>query len=151
MKQYRRLIFLLGVLLLAVLSVTAMEAGQGGRVDYWRSSAPEAQGIYSAKLAEMLLTMRQQHINIHSLLMIRNGEMVVDAYFYPYDGRTVHDIASVTKSLMTTLIGIAVDQGKLSLDDPVVSFFPDRTIANRDALKERITVEHLVSMSSGLE
>ena len=151
MKRYGGLIFLLGVLLLTVLSVPAIKAGQGGRVEYWRSTTPEAQGINSAKLAEMLLTMRQQHINIHSLLVIRNGEMVADAYFYPYDGQTVHDVASVTKSVMTTLVGIAADQGKLGLDDPVVSFFPDRTIANRDALKERITVRHLVSMSSGLD
>jgi CubicO group peptidase (beta-lactamase class C family) len=52
---------------------------------------------------------------------------------------------------MTTLIGIAIDQGKLSLDDTMLSFFPEYTIANRDALKERITVRHLASMSSGLE
>jgi len=52
---------------------------------------------------------------------------------------------------MTTLIGIAVDQGKLNLDDTVVSFFPDRTIANLDARKEAITVRHLLTMSSGLQ
>jgi len=77
--------------------------------------------------------------------------VVVDAYFYPYDGQTVHDVASVTKSVMTTLIGIAADQGKLELDQPLVSFFPGRTIANRDAGKEHITVRHLASMSSGLD
>ncbi|HEU4746461.1 MAG TPA: serine hydrolase, partial [Anaerolineales bacterium] len=59
--------------------------------------------------------------------------------------------ASVTKSVMTTLIAIAADQGKLDLDKPILSFFPDRTIANLDARKERITVRHLASMSSGLE
>jgi hypothetical protein len=52
---------------------------------------------------------------------------------------------------MTTLIGIAAEQGKLSLDAPMLSFFPDRQIANRDERKERITVAHLASMSSGLE
>jgi hypothetical protein len=49
------------------------------------------------------------------------------------------------------LIAIAADQGKLELDQPLVSFFPDRTIANRDARKEAITVRHLASMSSGLD
>jgi len=117
----------------------------------WRSSTPEEQGIDSAKLAEVLLTMREQKINIHSLLIVRNGAVVVDAYFYPYDGKTVHDQASVTKSVMTTLIAIAADQGKLQLDQPMVSYFPGRTIANRDAFKERITVRHLASMSSGLD
>ena len=117
----------------------------------WRTSAPEEQGIDSAKLAEGLLAIRQHGLNIHSLLIVRNGVMVLDAYFYPYDGKTVHEQASVTKSIMTTLIAIAADQGKLKLDDPLLSFFPDRNVANRDAAKERITVRHLASMSSGLD
>jgi CubicO group peptidase (beta-lactamase class C family) len=112
---------------------------------------PEEQGINSSKMAEALLTMREKNINIHSLMIIRNGAVVVDAYFYPYDGKTIHDQASVTKSVMTALIAIAADQGKLQLDQPMVSYFPGRTIANRDALKERITVRHLTSMSSGLD
>jgi CubicO group peptidase (beta-lactamase class C family) len=117
----------------------------------WRQTAPEEQGIDSARLADALLTMREQGVNIHSLLVIRHGSVLVDAYFYPYDGETVHDLASVSKSIMTTLIGIAAGQGKLSLDDPMLAFFPDRTVANRDAAKEAITVRHLVSMSSGLD
>jgi CubicO group peptidase (beta-lactamase class C family) len=117
----------------------------------WRTSTPEEQGIDSAKLADALLTIRGKNIQVHSLLLIRNGYAVVDAYFYPYDGVRVHDLASVTKSVTTTLIGIAADQGKLRLDKPMLSFFSDRPIANRDASKERITVRHLVSMTSGLE
>ena len=117
----------------------------------WRTSTPEEQGIDAAKLAAGLLAIRQQGMNLHSVLIVRNGVVVLDAAFYPYDGKAVHDVASVTKSIMTTLIGIAADQGKLTLDDPLLSFFPDRTIANRDARKERITVRHLASMTSGLD
>ncbi len=117
----------------------------------WQSVTPEEQGIDSGKLADALLTIREMNIRVHSLLLIRNGYAVVDAYFYPYDGAAVHDLASVTKSVTTTLVGIAADQGKLRLDLPMVSFFSDRPIANRDARKERITVAHLASMSSGLD
>jgi CubicO group peptidase (beta-lactamase class C family) len=117
----------------------------------WQSSTPEQQGFDSAKIAEGLRGIRENNIDIHSLLVIRNGLVVVDASFYPYDGGTVHEVASVTKSFMTTLIAIAADQGKLQLDQPMVSFFPDRTIANRDVRKERITVRHLAGMSSGLD
>ena len=95
--------------------------------------------------------MHERGIDVHSLLIIRNGQVLADATFYPYDGRTVHEVASVTKSMMTTLIGIAADQGELKLDDSMLSFFPDRTVANRDARKEKITVRHLASMSSGLD
>jgi CubicO group peptidase (beta-lactamase class C family) len=117
----------------------------------WRSSTPEEHGFDSAKMAEGLLAIRDNNINIHSLMIVRHGSVILDAYFYPYDGTICHDLASVTKSLMTTLIGIAADQGKLDLDQPVLSFFPDRAIANRDERKERITVRHLASMSSGLD
>ena len=117
----------------------------------WRSCPPEEEGIDSGKLAEGLLTISQKDIDIHSLLIIRDGWVLTDAAFYPYDGKTVHDLASVTKSLMTTLIGIAADQGKLQLDQPMVSFFPGRSIANRDARKDSITVRQLASMSSGLD
>lgn len=117
----------------------------------WRTSTPEAQGIDSDNLAELLLAIREESIPVHSLLVIRNGYIVADATFYPYDGQTVHNVASVTKSVMTTLIGIAADQGKLDLDDKMVSFFPVRSIANLDQLKEEINVRHLASMSSGLD
>jgi CubicO group peptidase (beta-lactamase class C family) len=117
----------------------------------WPTSPPEAQGLDSDKLAELVLAIRERNIAVHRLLIVRNGYLVADATFYPYDGQAPHNVASVTKSLMTTLIGIAVDQGKLDLDDTLLSFFPDRAIANRDARKETITVRHLVSMSSGLD
>jgi CubicO group peptidase (beta-lactamase class C family) len=160
MNTRKILIWLVPVVVLAVLAVVLIPRLRGPEqvstpaywpTQGWRSSTPEEQGIDSAKLAEALLTMREQNINIHSLLVIRNGAVLVDAYFYPYDGKTVHELASVTKSVMTTLIAIAADQGKLQLDQPMVSFFPGRTIANRDARKERITVRHLASMSSGLD
>ncbi len=111
----------------------------------------EAGGFHSDVMAEGLQAIRQEEIPIHSLMVIRRGYVLLDAYFYPYDGSTPHDLASVTKSVMTTLIGIAADQGKLNLDDPMLSFFPGRTIANLDERKQRITVAHLASMSSGLE
>jgi len=117
----------------------------------WHTSTPEEQGFDSVKLAEGLQAMRDNGINIHSLTIIRDDEMFLDAYFYPYDGESYHVVASVTKSVLTTLIGIAADQGKLRLDDKMVSFFPDRTIANGGFWKNRITVRQLAGMMSGLD
>ena len=115
----------------------------------WRTSTPEEQGFDSGKLAEGLQAMRGVHLD--SLLIIRNGYVVMDAYFYPYDNTIPHKLASVTKSVMTTLVGIAADQGQLQLDQAMVSFFPDRTIANLDSRKEQVTVRHLASMMNGFE
>lgn len=86
----------------------------------------------SNAVADILLDLQQEVPGLHSLLIIRGGEVIVDASFYPYDGSTPHEMASVTKSVMTTLIGIAADRGFLRLDQPMVSFFPDREIANLD-------------------
>jgi len=117
----------------------------------WRNAAPEEQGFDSAKMAAALQSIRDSDMDIHSLLVIRNGMVITDAYFYPYDGRSPHDMESVTKSMMTTLIAIAAEQGKLQLDQPMVSFFPDRTIANLNERKKRITVRHLAGMTSSLQ
>ncbi len=117
----------------------------------WQSVAPEAEGFASAKLAEGLLGMQADGTRVHSLMMIRDGYVLLDTTFYPYDGSTVHDLASVTKSFMTTLIGIAADQGLIDLDAPLVSYFPDRTIANLDERKQAVTIRDLVSLTSGLE
>lgn len=116
----------------------------------WQNSTPEEQGIDSSKLTELLLTLRNQNSGIHSILIIRNGKVVLDAYFYPYDGSIPHNLASVTKSFMTTLIGIAADQGKIELDSSMVSYFPTRSISNLDENKENITVKNLAGMVNGM-
>src|ERR1041384_3719246 len=74
----------------------------------WRSSTPEQQGIDSEKLADALDYIRAHDIKIHSLLIVRNGYIVLDAYFYPYDEQSAHDLASVTKSVTSTLVGVAI-------------------------------------------
>ena len=117
----------------------------------WQSSTPEEQGFDSTKFADGLAIIKENGTLIYSLMIVRRGSAIIDATFYPYDGSMYHDTASVTKSMMTTLIGIAGDQGKLDFDQPVVSFFPGLTIANLDSCKEHLTAQNLVSMSSGLD
>jgi len=119
----------------------------------WRTSTPEEQGMDSAKLAEMIDYLQgQTSFSIHSLLIIRNGYVVTDAYFYPFAQGSLHDIASDTKSIMSTLVGIAIDQGYIeSVRQPVLDFFPERTVANLDANKEAMTLEDLLTMRSGFE
>jgi CubicO group peptidase (beta-lactamase class C family) len=114
------------------------------------AALPETQGFDSAALAELVLAAKASGKPIHSLTLIRSGQVILDVAFYPYDGATLHDMASVTKSVTTSLIAIAAADGKLDLDAPMVSFFPGRQLANRDARKERITVRQLTQNVSGL-
>jgi CubicO group peptidase (beta-lactamase class C family) len=118
----------------------------------WRASTPEQQGIDSEKLNEAFDYIRQHDVNIHSLLMVRNGYIVLDSYFYPFARDELHDVASVTKSLTSTLVGIAVDEGKIkSLDQPVLFFFPEVSVAGNGDRKQSLKIENLLTMTSGLQ
>ncbi len=112
---------------------------------------PEQQGIDSAQLAKMFEEINRRNLNLHSLLIVRHGYLVTEAYFPPYQAGTKHDMYSITKAVMSALVGIALDQGSLhGLDQKAVDFFPDRTIAENDERKQAITLEHLLTMTSGL-
>jgi CubicO group peptidase (beta-lactamase class C family) len=106
----------------------------------------------SARLTTMLEFIQEQHIRMHSILVVRNGHLVLEAYFNPYQASDHHQIASITKSVIGALVGIAIQQGKIkSLQERVVDFFPDREIANLDARKKAMTLEHLLMLAPGLD
>lgn len=118
----------------------------------WQVSTPEEQGMDSAKLADMLAEIQAQNLNVHSLLIIRNGYIVAEAYYPPYHAGIRHTVQSITKSVLGALTGIAIDQGLLkSTDQKLVDFFPEMTIQERDAQKESITLHHLLTMTPGLD
>ena len=118
----------------------------------WPVSTPEAQGMQSRMLADMLEVIQNNRYNIDSVLIVRNGHIVLDAYFYPFAKGLRHPIHSCTKSIMSSLIGIAIDKGYIkSVDQPVADFFPGRSIAGMDDRKKSMTLEHLLMMASGLD
>jgi CubicO group peptidase (beta-lactamase class C family) len=117
----------------------------------WKSSTPEAQGMDSAQLADMLEDIASQETNIYSLLVIRNGYLVAEAYFPPYTRNTKMHIQSVTKSVISILVGKAISDGFIkSTDEKLVDFYPNRVFENKNEEKDAIQLEHLLSMSSGL-
>lgn len=157
MRKLPRILTVLGILFAVSGSVGESPVSTPKTPDYWptegwRTSTPEEQGMDSELLAQAISFVRERNLNIHSLLVIRNGYIVADAYFYPFARGSKHDIASVTKSFTSTLIGIAIDKGHIkSVKQPVLEFFPKRTVANVDANKRAMTLEDLLTMSSGLQ
>lgn len=119
----------------------------------WRTTIPEAQGMNSTMLNQMKEYIKEQNIAIDSIVVIRNGYIVLEEYPNPsYNQTTRHVCYSVTKSFTSALIGIAIQLGFInSVDQKVVDFFPKRVIANMDTRKQSMTLEHLLIMSSGLE
>lgn len=117
----------------------------------WLTSTPEAQGLDSNVLAAAMETIRVRHLPVHSLLIARHGRLVLDAYFAPFaDGQT-HEVYSVTKSVVSTLVGMAMRERRISdLRTPVLAMLPETEIAN-DPLKQRLTLAHMLTMTSGLD
>ena len=117
----------------------------------WPTAPPEEQGFNSDLLAQVIEQINQQELPVDSLQVARNGVLILDAYFYPYLGEQPHDVASVTKSVTSTLIGIAVDRGLLSLDQSMVASFPELVPVPPSDGKADIDVRHLLTMMSGLD
>ncbi|HEY1961564.1 MAG TPA: serine hydrolase [Rhizomicrobium sp.] len=119
----------------------------------WQTSTPEAQGIDSKWLAYAIQTIQWKHLPVHSLLIERHGSIVLDAYFYPFADNRLHDVASVTKSVVSTLVGIAqANQQIADLNSPVVPLLePSASASTKDARKAQLTLAHLLSMTSGLD
>ncbi|MFW9855019.1 MAG: serine hydrolase domain-containing protein [Candidatus Thorarchaeota archaeon] len=88
---------------------------------------------------------------IRSLLIVRNGYLIHEHYFSTLvNENTSRNIFSCTKSVISTLIGIAIEEGYIgSVNDPVLSYFPNHSIQYRDTWKESITIEDLLTMTSG--
>ena len=119
--------------------------------DSWRCSTPEAQGMESQKLIYMLEYVRGSEAAIDSITIVRNGYIVTDAYLYPFNKYIRHTIHSCTKSVTSMLVGIAIDKGYIkSVNQPVIGFFPEIKIDNLDDRKRSITLENILTMSSGL-
>jgi CubicO group peptidase (beta-lactamase class C family) len=130
--------------------IHAAESLRPSSFETWRTATPEEVGIDSVPLVEMFDFVRERQISVHSIQLVRRGRLVLDAYFYPYDGRTRHDVASVTKSVTSTLVGLAIERGHIrDVQQPVLGFFPERTTAELDARKRQQTLEHLLTMQSG--
>ncbi len=118
----------------------------------WRTSPPEEQGMDAQKLAQLLAAVEQQRLNLHSLLVIRNGYIVSETYFGSYKQDTRHESYSCTKSFVSTLVGIALDKAQIDrIDRRVVELFLKRTIANLDQRKRDMTLEDVLTMRSGLD
>jgi CubicO group peptidase (beta-lactamase class C family) len=118
----------------------------------WKSALPEQVGMDSTTLARGVDYLARQDMLLHRWLLIRQGYVVVDAAFTRDLPAEPFARASATTAFLSTLVGIAIDRGEIpGVDEPVLSFFPGRTIANRDARKEAMTLEDLLTMRSGLE
>ena len=124
---------------------------QGKEIPYWKIASPESQGMNSTQLTKMFDYIGSKTQKLDSIIIVRNGYIVLEAYFSPNNKTTKHWLQSCTKSFTSALIGIAIDKGYIkNVDDNVLTYFTDKTFANTDSLKKEITIKHLLTMNSGI-
>ena len=143
-----------GLAWLASLTATAAEMPALPADDWPRSSA-EAQDLDSEQLARLVHEIEddERFPDLHSLLIVRHGYLVLEEYFDGWSAGRLHTVQSVTKSLTSALVGIAIEQGVIrGVEEKVLDFFSDTDgIANLDDRKRRLTVEDLLTMRSGTD
>ena len=113
-------------------------------------SKPEDQGVKSDAIKSAISQIREANkLDLHSFLMLRNGSFIWEEYFRENEADRLHVLFSVTKSFMSTAIGMAQEQGLLSLDDTIMSFFPEYKDVINSANDKDVTLRHLLMMGSG--
>jgi CubicO group peptidase (beta-lactamase class C family) len=120
----------------------------------WRRATPEQVGLDAGRIAGLVGRIRGNQIpSIHSLLVVRQGYLAVEEYFNGSTAESVHTLQSVTKSVTSLLLGIAVDQGAVaSVDRPVIGFFPEYSdLRNLDERKRAMTLRDILTMRTGLD
>lgn len=114
-------------------------------------SSPEAQGIASTALLDFIEAADTQIDTFNSFMLVRHGHVVAEGWWSPYGPTEPHMLFSLSKSFTSTAVGLAVAEGRLSIDDTVVSFFPERLPEEPAPHLHEMRVRDLLIMSTGHE
>jgi CubicO group peptidase (beta-lactamase class C family) len=146
---------LVSVLFFVLCSSAAMHLTPQTTSWTWPTATADEQHLRQKPLDELVRLIRQgkRYPRLHSLLIVRNGHLVVEEYFAGYSRETLHTLQSVSKSFSSALIGIALSRGDIkSVEEKVLDFFPKEIkIDNLDERKAAITIEDLLTMRSGTD
>ncbi|MGH7488150.1 MAG: serine hydrolase domain-containing protein, partial [bacterium] len=132
--------------LLIVLAVTTRATHAAGPLP---RSAPESQGVPSAAMSDFVSALDRQIDGMHSVMVVRHGQVIAEGWWAPYDAEHNHVLYSLSKSFTSTAVGLAVAEGKLSIDDDVLKFFPDDAPADPSGNLKAMRVRDLLIMSTG--
>ena len=115
----------------------------------WQTAKPEAVGMRSEKLGELDTLLRSRHRNVRGLVIVRKGYIVFERYGPECGAEDTHSVASVTKSVISALVGIAIEAGFIrSVDQRVLEFFPEYVPGAGDLQKRTLTLRHLLTMTA---
>jgi CubicO group peptidase (beta-lactamase class C family) len=112
-------------------------------------SLPELQGVHSASIMAFLEDVGRAGLELHSFMLSRGGSVIAEGWWWPYEPQRIHMTHSLTKSVMVSGVGIALDESRFSLDDKVISFFPDHLPPDPSPNLKAMTVRDLLTMRTG--
>jgi CubicO group peptidase (beta-lactamase class C family) len=112
-------------------------------------ATPAASGISSRAIAALLDRLEARSVECHSIMVVRHGHVAAEGWWAPFSAGRPHLLYSLTKSFTSVAVGLAIADGLLSLDDRVVDVLPDHVPADVPAQARRLTVHHLLSMTTG--
>jgi len=112
-------------------------------------SLPEAQGVSSAGILDFLNTVETKKLNVHSVMVLRHGQVVAEGWWAPYAANLKHTLYSLSKSFTSTAVGMAVGEGRLKVEDKVLSFFPKEAPATVSPHLAAMRVKDLLMMATG--
>ena len=121
--------------------------------DGWETDSLQSQGLNSGKI-EALITgiLTKRFENIHSIVLVKNGKLVLEEYFYGYNRNKQHMLRSATKSVTSILVGIAKDMNMIGrIDQKIQDFFPEYSNIDWQDPRSSITLKHVLTMSAGLD
>lgn len=107
---------------------------------------PEERGIQRKSIDEFVRRLYQAGIPMHSILLFKDDRLVFEAYQPPYTRNSLHRMFSVTKSFVSLAVGLLAQEGKLSLEDPIVKYFPDKLPEKVHPYIQAITIRNMLTM-----
>jgi CubicO group peptidase (beta-lactamase class C family) len=110
---------------------------------------PEEIGLSSGVICDFLDYVERKNIQLHGFVLLRHGACALRCSWNPFEEQTHHPMYSITKNFVSAAIGIAIQEKLLSLDELVLSFFPDKSVDPDDPFVSTLTVRDLLTMSSG--
>ncbi|MFO0939798.1 MAG: serine hydrolase [Pirellulales bacterium] len=112
-------------------------------------STPESQGVSSSAVSDFVEQADKTIDSLHSFMLVRHGKVVAEGWWAPYDATTPHQLYSLSKSFTSTAVGLAIAEGKLSLDDQVSTLFEDQLPSPVSNNLKAMRIRDLLSMSTG--
>lgn len=112
-------------------------------------STPEAQGVASRAIREFVEAADRDVNVMNSFMLVRHGQVIAEGWWTPYAAEVPHMLYSLSKSFTSTAVGLAVAEGKLSIDDEVLKFFPEDAPSEPTNNLKAMRVHDLLRMSSG--